>query len=482
MSTMPTELRTFLQNSHLPSSINRTVFPPEIKSTPLHTTHSTYTYTTAMYQGPYPHTGVPMPPLLDPQGNQPTYALTTFADEVFNHLDYNCEPRGSGLLEQDKMAVLQGLILPHDHHTKIEEFRPILYNSYYMAFSVETTFTGNGPALTRAGFLTFLCARIRSDPDEAFKDFGIFSQALRIGSCFERSQFPFKADAVAERISKDLRAYTSKTLLSIGMKVYKEPFCDVCFNLVGSTHQICQDCNADFIACVSCVLLAPKNHSPGHRFRLNTPNSSRVLQESQVAQVSQVSQVSQVPQIPQVPQVPQVSQMPQMPQVSQVSQRSQGEEDSYEALAKAKKEPMSRFDSNPKSDCSLFSFFDTTLGVVHEGINCDLCFKSHVVGVRYHCQDCPDYDVCEDCISQAGQRHIPGHRFLAMESSPTQMDYLMAQARAQTLSNMRVTMAHNQIARMAGQSEKLGHIGTGRCYRCGCFPCQCGNNIVGSLG
>lgn len=236
-----------------------------------------------MYQGPH----AVVPPLLDPQHNQPTWALTTFADVVFNHLDCNYEPRRSGLLEQDKMAALQGLILPHDHHTKVEEFRPILYNSHYMAFSVETVFSSHGPALTRAGFLTFLCSKIKSDPEEAFKDFGIFSQALRIGTRFERSQFPFKADPVAERISMDLKTYTSKTLLSIGMKVHKASFCDVCFNLVDGTHQICQDCNVDFITCVSCVLLAPKYHIPGHRFKLNTPNSSGTSQGLQGSHGSQ---------------------------------------------------------------------------------------------------------------------------------------------------------------------------------------------------
>ncbi|CAO3565424.1 unnamed protein product [Mortierella alpina] len=41
------------------------------------------------------------------------------------------------------------------------------------------------------------------------------------------------------------------------------------------------------------------------------------------------------------------------------------------------------------------------------------------------------------------------------------------------LSNMRMQMANNQIARSAASVEAMGRIGTGQCYRCGQYNCYC---------
>ncbi|KZW00588.1 hypothetical protein EXIGLDRAFT_145493 [Exidia glandulosa HHB12029] len=45
---------------------------------------------------------------------------------------------------------------------------------------------------------------------------------------------------------------------------------------------------------------------------------------------------------------------------------------------------------------------------------CDLC-DSHVVGVRWKCLDCPDWDACEACYAIVREQH-PGHRFVKIES------------------------------------------------------------------
>lgn len=36
-------------------------------------------------------------------------------------------------------------------------------------------------------------------------------------------------------------------------------------------------------------------------------------------------------------------------------------------------------------------------GVVHEGVVCDECGMDPVVGFRYKCLTCPDYDICGGC-------------------------------------------------------------------------------------
>jgi hypothetical protein len=43
-------------------------------------------------------------------------------------------------------------------------------------------------------------------------------------------------------------------------------------------------------------------------------------------------------------------------------------------------------------------------------INCDLCHQG-VIGVRFKCSTCPDYDLCEECIVA---NDGPGHLFLRL--------------------------------------------------------------------
>lgn len=49
-------------------------------------------------------------------------------------------------------------------------------------------------------------------------------------------------------------------------------------------------------------------------------------------------------------------------------------------------------------------------GFIHRGITCDSCGKQPIVGVRYRCANCPDFDLCEDCEAQ-DDRHPKTHIF-----------------------------------------------------------------------
>lgn len=46
---------------------------------------------------------------------------------------------------------------------------------------------------------------------------------------------------------------------------------------------------------------------------------------------------------------------------------------------------------------------------IHRGVMCNGCQTQPILGIRYSCANCPDFDLCEDC--EAGQIHIKTHLF-----------------------------------------------------------------------
>lgn len=52
---------------------------------------------------------------------------------------------------------------------------------------------------------------------------------------------------------------------------------------------------------------------------------------------------------------------------------------------------------------------------IHEGVLCDVCDRT-VVGTRFKCLDCADFDICQTCAdSGAKEAHDPFHSFFEIE-------------------------------------------------------------------
>ncbi|KAI8613479.1 hypothetical protein BC830DRAFT_1132041 [Chytriomyces sp. MP71] len=50
-------------------------------------------------------------------------------------------------------------------------------------------------------------------------------------------------------------------------------------------------------------------------------------------------------------------------------------------------------------------------GFVHRGVTCNHCGAQPIRGIRYHCLNCPDYDLCETC-ENLGDAHLRTHSFV----------------------------------------------------------------------
>ncbi len=52
---------------------------------------------------------------------------------------------------------------------------------------------------------------------------------------------------------------------------------------------------------------------------------------------------------------------------------------------------------------------------IHTGVNCDECGVKPIVGIRYKCGNCVDYDLCSYCVDNRRHEEKLGHIFLKLK-------------------------------------------------------------------
>ena len=92
---------------------------------------------------------------------------------------------------------------------------------------------------------------------------------------------------------------------------------------------------------------------------------------------------------------------------------------------------------------------------VHSGFSCDACRISPIIGPRFHCQSCPDYDLCAACEARSPSPHPASHPLLKL---------VLPQSPAVPLDAASINLSKGQPARAA-----VIHAGV-RCDGCGSSP------------
>ncbi|XP_038061716.1 E3 ubiquitin-protein ligase MIB2-like [Patiria miniata] len=68
-----------------------------------------------------------------------------------------------------------------------------------------------------------------------------------------------------------------------------------------------------------------------------------------------------------------------------------------------------------KGTYDLRIYDNAQLGVKHPHINCDCCPEEGIVGIRWKCLECHDFDLCHSCYNKG--KHDLGHRFTRIETN-----------------------------------------------------------------
>ena len=89
---------------------------------------------------------------------------------------------------------------------------------------------------------------------------------------------------------------------------------------------------------------------------------------------------------------------------------------------------------------------------IHEGIKCAKCLKNPIVGFRYKCSICNNYDLCEECEEKNCQTEEHPHSFIKIRKDESnnnmeknQIKKINVKANSNTKCNLNTYIINNEI-------------------------------------
>ena len=59
---------------------------------------------------------------------------------------------------------------------------------------------------------------------------------------------------------------------------------------------------------------------------------------------------------------------------------------------------------------------------IHFGIACNLCFKKPIIGIRYKCSECDNFNLCEECEEKNYKKRMHKHNFIKLRETDNNND------------------------------------------------------------
>ena len=66
-------------------------------------------------------------------------------------------------------------------------------------------------------------------------------------------------------------------------------------------------------------------------------------------------------------------------------------------------------------DMDLLQLADNKKAHIHPHVQCDLCKVGPIVGIRFKCSMCDNYDECESCVRDVKKSHFGSMAFFDVE-------------------------------------------------------------------
>ena len=87
---------------------------------------------------------------------------------------------------------------------------------------------------------------------------------------------------------------------------------------------------------------------------------------------------------------------------------------------------------------------------MHSGIKCNLCYKMPIIGIRYKCSKCENFNLCENCEEKNYKRKIHKHYFIKLRDIEEKNDENIIQ-----YNNLKKNLSKNVVPQTPNNDESI---------------------------